>query len=404
VRTNSLFIIAAAAFALLFSCSDGKDVQLLQREQLFTMGYGVLEDQLNLFNLEGSAPALKTRLAMRDGIFFIANGNAGKVISLSSFGDLLSMVYNPDKNPAPVVLKRAEPGEQAQGRLARPYPFTAPGEVAIDSRRTIFVEERVPEERRSYDEASQSSLEYVVLRFSREGEYMDFLGQEGVGGTPFPLISGIYLSPNDECVVVALSGDGWTAYWFDPRGILLSTVSIRRDNLPRPEEDAQLFPSMDGITLSPDGQNLLLKIDYYRDVVDQDTKARTGIEFSSSWAWLLSRSSGVYLERYELPGFESLVPAKGNAKPIARSWDLAGTALNAVFLSSVDDDGATYFGVYDLASKSLSRFSIIIEPDELMYKSFYLSSDGILSALLASRYEARVVWWRFDRVLGVLRP
>jgi len=337
---------------------------------------------------------------MRDGIFFIANGNAGKVVTMSSFGDLLSMVYNPDKNPPPVILKSAETGADVQGRLARQYPFNAPGEIAVDSRRTIFVEERVPEERRSFDEASQSSLEYVVLRFSREGEYLDFLGQEGVGGTPFPLISSIHITPKDECVVVTITGEGWLVFWFDPNGMLLSTIAVRRDGLPVPDTIDQAYPSLDGLALSPDGAGLLLKVDYFRDTIDADTKTRTGIEYATSWAWVLDRTTGSFSEHYELPGFVSLVDNGTKERPVPRGWDFVGTARGAVFMSAVDDDGSLQYGVFDPESKTLSRFSLIIDPDEMLYNCFHLSPEGILSGILASRYEARIVWWRFDKVTG----
>jgi hypothetical protein len=35
-----------------------------------------------------------------------------------------------------------------------------------------------------------------------------------------------------------------------------------------------------------------------------------------------------------------------------------------------------------------------------MFNTFHLSGDGILSALLASEFEAKVVWWRTDRFIG----
>jgi hypothetical protein len=38
------------------------------------------------------------------------------------------------------------------------------------------------------------------------------------------------------------------------------------------------------------------------------------------------------------------------------------------------------------------------------YTAFSLSPDGILSAMLGSPYEARFVWWRFDKMIGGLVP
>ena len=398
---------ARAALALVLalasaSCSDRKAVQVLQREQLFTIGYGVLEDQLNLFNLPGGGPPLETRLAMRDGIFFISNGNAAKLLTLSSFGDLLAMVYNPERNPKPAILKEVTGASGLQGRSAKEYPFNAPGEIAVDSKRTVFVEERVPDERRSYDLASQASLEYVVLRFSRDGEYLDYLGQEGVGGTPFPFISGLYMTPADECVVVCITGEGWSVFWFDPSGDLVSTTTVRRDELPAAPDDPSLIPSLDGIAAAPDGSGIVLKVDYYREIVDQETKTRAGVEFAMSLAWVLDRESGAYSEPLELPAFVSLAAAEAGEEPVPRSWDFAGTAAGALFLSATDEDGATYWAIFDMDARTLRRFALRIDPEELLYTAFSLSPEGILSAILGTRYEARVVWWRFDKVMGGL--
>lgn len=395
----ALALIALAAAA---SCSDDKVITSLKREQLFTLGYGVLEDQLNLFNLEGKAPPQKTRLAMRDGIFFVSNGNAAKVMSLSSFGDLLSMVYNPERNPPPLTLRDASDGADAQGRIARQYPFASPGEIAVDSRRTIFVEDRVPDGRRSYDESMKASLESVILRFSREGIYQDYLGQEGVGGTPFPILSGLYINAADECVVVSVTGIGWAAFRFDQRGTLVSKLTVRRDDLPAPPSESGAIASADGIICAPDGTGLLLKIDYFNEKIDKETRSQSGIEFSSSWAWVMDGDSGVYVDSYELPAFESPAAVKAGEAPVPRAWQLTGSAAGTLFLSAADEDGATYYGLFDLGSKTTRRYSLRIDPEELRYTAFSLSPDGILSALLGSPYEARFVWWRFDKVIGGL--
>lgn len=398
----------SAAFALallclsLWSCEDRKSVKVLEREQLFTLGYGVLEDQLNLFSLPGDGQPLETNLAMRDGIFFISNGNAAKLLTLSAYGDLLSMVYNPERNPRPSILKQVSGATGLQERSAKEYPFIAPGKIAVDSRRTVFVVDQVPEDRRSFDRVSQASLEHVVLRFSRDGEYLDFLGQEGVGGTPFPFVTGLYITAADECVVACLSGEGWSAFWFDQRGNLLSTTTVRRDELPAAPDEPELIPSLEGMAPSPDGSGIVLKIDYYREIVDQETKTKAGIEFASTLAWVLDRETGAYAQPVELPAFESPLAASSGRPAPFRSWDFAGTAAGALFLNSTDEDGSTYYAIFDMDSKTLRRFALRIEPEELYYSAFSLSPEGILTAILGTRYEARVVLWRFDKLMGGL--
>lgn len=411
----------AAAVAFLVSCGDARSVTELQREQLFSLGYGVLEDQLNLFSLDGKAPPQKTRVAMRDGIFFVSNGNAAKVMTLSSFGDLLAMVYNPERNPPPLTLAVADASAPAQGatqapspgsspgstpgtmqgRIAKAYPFASPGEIAVDSKRTIFVEDRVPETRRSYDDELKASLEFVVLRFSRDGDYLDYLGQEGVGGTPFPRIASLSIDAKDECVVVCLTGSGWSIFRFDPKGTLVSTIMLGRDDLPRPPEEQGAIASMDKIIAAQGDSGLVAKVDYYRELVDAETHTQAGIAFSSSWAWLMDPVTGAYTERVELPTFESLAERTRDEAPIPRAWELAGAAAGALFLTAADE-GATYYGLFDLRTRTTRRFLLRVDPDETMYATFSLSPEGILSGLLGSRYEARFAWWRFDRMLGGL--
>lgn len=406
----------AAAIAFLVSCGDARSVTELQREQLFSLGYGVLEDQLNLFSLDGNAPPLKTRVAMRDGIFFVSNGNAAKVMTLSSFGDLLAMVYNPERNPPPLTLAVAEAASSltgasqaaqgatqaaTQGRVAKTYPFSSPGEIAVDSKRTIFVEDRISETRRSYDEDLMASLEYVVLRFSRDGDYLDYLGQEGVGGTPFPRIASLSIDARDECVVVCLTGAGWSVFRFDPRGTLVSTIMLGRDDLPRPPEETGSIAALDKIIAAQGEPGLVVKVDYYRELVDKETHTQAGIAFSSSWAWMMDGVSGSYTDRVELPSFESLAERSRDEAPVPRAWELAGAAAGTLFLTAADE-GATYYGLFDLRTRATRRFLLRVDPDETMYATFSLSPEGILSGLLGSRYEARFAWWRFDRMLGGL--
>lgn len=392
----------AAAFALtamiLGSCSRFPEtVREVKRESLFSLGYGTLEDQLDLFRVEGMAPPAKTRIAMQDGIFFLSNGNAAKVLTLSSFGDLLSMVYNPERNPPPVVLSQSE--SQASGRIARPYPFLSPGEIAVDSRKYVYVEDRLPPDRRAFDSASSTSLEYVVLRFSTDGRFIDFLGQEGIGGTPFPVITGVHVTAQDDCVVVCLSREAWLVYWFDSRGLLKSTVRIRRDSLPLPD-DRNLVPSLEKIYPDPDGDGIYLKVDYYAESIDPATKTRSGIVYDRAYVYRMNSRTAAYTDRYEILPFE---PSRGRREDESppRIWEFLGAARGrTLFFTTTDEEGRTFVAVYSGSARSMKRYSISIEPEELQYTTLFLSPGGILCALMGTRFEARVVWWRFDRVLS----
>jgi hypothetical protein len=46
------------------------------------------------------------------------------------------------------------------------------------------------------------------------------------------------------------------------------------------------------------------------------------------------------------------------------------------------------------------RGFIKVDPEELKFNAFDLSSDGILSGLLVDDWQIKLVWWRTDKFLG----
>ncbi len=398
-------LLAAAAVQ---SCSRGGPVVSIEREQLFSLDYGAAENKLNLFRSEDYAAPGKTRITMRDGIFYVSNGDGAKVLAVSSYGDLLTMVYDPDKNPKPVMLRIAEPGQDTadiagiQGRIAVPHPLDSVGEIAVDSRKTLYIENKVPPERRSYDQDADAPLENVVLRFDRNGAYRDYLGQEGVGGTPFPYVHSIHVTKRDDCVVVCVTKKGWSAYWFDPDGRLEYSVIVERDKLPSPDETG-LVASLEKIVPDPDGTGLFVKVDYYKNRIDEATKTLTGVDYEESWVYRMNPEKASYEDKYEILPYEN--PSAPGGQGGKRAFELLGAPYGSnLFFSAVADDGSMIVATYNLSSKTLKHYAIRIEPDEMNYMSLYLSNDSILCALLATRLEARVVWWRFDKALSAVAP
>ena len=124
---------------------------------------------------------------MQEGIIFIANSRGRKVMEFSSYGDLLSLYYNQSQNPIPVLLQSANDGNRVSSRAALSFPFLDVGEIAVSDSGILFVEDAIPENRAEYDEEQKAYLDRVVRRFDRSGIYLDYLGQEGVGGNTLSL-------------------------------------------------------------------------------------------------------------------------------------------------------------------------------------------------------------------------
>ena len=92
---------------LSFSCSKNQTLATIREEKLFTVNYGKYENELHLFNLSNLG-YINTKIYMKDGFFFIADDNAKKVMQMTSYGDLIGIIYNPETNPKPSFLRKLE--------------------------------------------------------------------------------------------------------------------------------------------------------------------------------------------------------------------------------------------------------------------------------------------------------
>jgi hypothetical protein len=366
----------------------------VEREELFSLDIGRLEDQIDLYNLEGGRSNRKTSLAMRDGLFYVSDGNGGKVVHYTSYGDLLFMIYNEETNPPPLTLRT---GVATRG--AFPYPLLEPGSITVDSRKHIYVEDRLPYERRSFDAENRILEDSIVLHFDANGRFVEYLGKEGIGGSPFPTIERISVSIRDEFAVVCRLPTGWNIYWYDSAGTLLYFLPLTHGLIPIPPDRQLVFPSIDTIVVSPDSRKLFIKVDYYRETFDESTKTKLGVEPDSSVIWLMNVEDGSYGEAIEAPFFEQ--PASQNNGRVTERllYSLLGAVKNdRVFLVFPVEDGYSIM-ILSTDPHEQRRGFIQVKQEELQYNAFALSAEGILSALLATDFNAKLVWWRTDKFL-----
>jgi hypothetical protein len=339
---------------------------------------------------------------MRDGLFYISNGNGQKVVRYTSYGDLLFMIYNDETNPLPLALRTGADDSGVVTRWAYAYPLREPGAIAVDTRKHIYVEDRLPYERHDYDRENRALLDSLVLHFDEAGRFVEYLGREGIGGSPFPRINGIYASVQDEIAVVCRHSLGWNIYWFDPDGMLRYLVPIRNNTIPLPPDRPNVQPQVDAIMAAPDNRHLFMKVDYYRNIYDESINIRSGAEPDSSVIWIMDVESGVYTGSIEVPFFETN-STPGQTEKLFYSM-LAVIRNGRVFLSFPMEEGYSLLilGNDDDGIPLQRRGFIQVDRDELQFNAFNVSEEGILSGLLATEWETRVVWWRTDRIVSEL--
>jgi hypothetical protein len=209
-------------------------------------------------------------------------------------------------------------------------------------------------------------------------------------------------------------------------------ISLKNSAIPVPAEWPDLSPSVDSIMAAPDSRELYLKIDYYRDIYDDSTNTRIGTEPDSSLIWVMDLISGSYVDCFEVPFLEQMALINGRNETQWMLYSMMGIARGGrVFLSLPVDEGYSILilrrqggsgplrppanpgasaggpqtrAVIPSASLEQRYGHIKVDRDELYLNSFDLSEDGIISAILVSDYEARIVWWRTDKIVEGASP
>ncbi len=373
------------------------------RIPLFSIKYGRFDGEIDLFSME-EVTLPQASIFMSNGIFYIGAAASKKVLQFSSYGDLLSVYYNPEANPKPnfgesVSYNSFSRGEGSSGAMVQravEYPFNSISAVAVDSNRRLFVADTLPLERAEYSEEEGLMFENIVIRFDASGTLIDYLGQEGPGGTPFSAIAGIYVNLSDELFVVTLKQNGAEVFWFNSSGMLLYRIPVIVESLPSPyTEGEKRISVLSSVIPSRRGGVLYFKIDYYAEETDAETGVQSGIAFEKSVIYPFFIEDPSFGSFTELPSFEIEEGAPQSAT-VKIPYSMIGvTEDNRIFLYAPTQEGYAIC-IAELHSRRIERVSLEVSIQEKLFNAFHLSSEGILSALLASADEAYVVWWRMD--------
>ena len=387
------------AAVLLASCGPSRRVRNIVRTDLFSLSYGVAENQAAL----ASGGAERFDVVMREGIFHILNGTGRKVMKLSSYGDLLALLYDPAVSPEPRLDKtdaqRAEGAQAAQGRYAAPVSFLAPSRIAVDSAQTIYVADRMAPSARVFDQQTGSWCDGSVRRFGTQGAELAPLGQEGPGGTPFPTILSVDAMENETLSILSASESFVLVYHFGKAGNLLSVLRLARESLPVPESlggtsaakpGKRIHANIDGIQATSQGADfeVALKLDYYREGLSAGGEVSTGIEYVGSWIYRLDGQSGAEKGRI------ALAPGGGDAD-IPQLIGISGGVY--YFLYGGEDRGAEslMLQLTDEMGKAQARYRMELPDGTREVMALKVSAKGQVYALLGAGDAIKAVWWDY---------
>ncbi len=405
-----IFSISIIIFST-FSCSRNQTIATIKEEKLFTLNYGKYENELQLFNL-ANLGYINTKLCMKDGFFFISDDNAKKIMQMTSYGDLIGIIYNPETNPEPSFLRKIQTSQNknadSQSKItttqtAQKHLFNQLSNISVDSEKNIFVVDQISEERQEQDLQTKTILKEVVLRFTNNGQFIDYIGQEGPGGTPFPFIKDIFVTENNELIVTCVTNVGHTVFWFNPSGFLKYTIPIKTDSIPLIEneesENTEIFITIDRIIPDYTKQKLFIKTDYHKTVIDTEANVQSGIEYFQTLLHPLNVENGQFEEAFVIPPYEDVVTDGFSKLTYKTAFDFLGITESGWFFFMIPDNTGYVIQMIHPNGQRIIKRHLDYNKDKTIYLNFSLSDKGIISALLASNENAQVVWWRTDTLV-----
>jgi hypothetical protein len=285
-------------------------------------------------------------------------------------------------------------------RASMSYSFKDIGEIAVSADKTIYVEDDAPDGKGVTEENTGAYLDRVVLRFDRRGKPDGYIGQEGIGGTPFPFIEGLYVTGKDRLIVVSRLPDAsWEAFGFSKEGTLLYDVVIDPGKLPELKDAVSFLTDV-----IPDAQStaLFLVIYYYRQQVDPKTDTQSSIDNVSSRVYRLNPGTGAYESFIELPpnpGRKEKVGFKTTEIPSPPSQLLGVSGGGLYYLLSFTDTNLYTLTILDSSGRVREKRLVVIEDSELTYRDLRLAPNGLIYGLLCDKTRASISRWRSDLLL-----
>lgn len=397
---------AATIFFFIFlgfiSCSKNETIQSISEDELFQISYGKFSQQLSVNDLNNSGE-VRYGIAMQDGFFYIVNGEAQKIMELNSYGDLLSLFYNEDSQTARLIENSKRPEECVRHEIS--YPFEYPGSIAVDSNKNIYAVSSIPKDRQEQSEDGSMLFCQTVLRMSRDGSNIEYIGQQGPGGTPFPYIKRVFTTTKDELVVISVSTEGKMAYWFTKEGFLKFMIPISKNTIPlikKQNEQSEIFLSIENVVPDPVNYKLYVQVDYYSTYFDEDSKVQSGINYIQTLLYPFDIETGVYENPLTIPAYEESVVSDYSKLTYRIPYDFLGVTKSGWKFFIVKTESGFNIEMLQSENQRILRRQFKVDHNKIIFDSMALSLDGIITALYLEKEFARVVWYRTDSLIDAI--
>ncbi len=392
----SKFPVYAAVCLLFLTISCNRSAvsgEVLPGEFLFSLDIGVLENEIDLFHRGGTLPEERNSVFMYRGIIFIANSLGNKIMEFSSYGDLISLIYNAEENPRPLLLSSRPREGNIVNKAAHSFPFRNIGEISVSSENVLLAADTVAPGQEGFDLETGAAFQHIIHRFTSEGDYLDYIGQEGVGGTPFSFIVSMNVTARNELVVLTRSSHSYKVFWYNKEGKQLFEVMLDEAHLPAGKTPAD-FPNIAEVFPDPEKYWLYLHINY-------DNNESEGVD---SLVYVLDLSTEKYSSKFGLDTNRQALPGDEGMDYVDYPYQFIGVAEGGnLFFISRNSAFEQSLAVFDFTGVLKVRRILRVENPDIFFSDYQVSQEGIITALMSDPDSADVYWWRTDRLLEPLR-
>jgi len=385
---KKLTILIFLFFILLSSCKE-RDLDHIEGVKQFSLNLGKLDSDMDIFIRQGVPYTGKNSFVQKDGFFYIVNGASSKVMKMNSFGDLIMLLYNEYENTRS-LLPSGEGDTVESSRKARIWNFNAPENIGVNTSGDILIIDRLDRDKAVENEIMNAICDRILLRFDSDGHYMDYLGMEGIGGTPFPFIKSFYITENDEPVVISRTTDLWYVFWFNRDGSLKYQVELNQQHIPHLDDQDDSIIHINNMIPDAVEDELLVEVSYY--VSPEDVNDHMGT----------LHSSRIYPLTLDSASFDYWVPVPDvqYTDDLREPMKLAGVKEDNLFFINPAENNSLYLVIVNKKGKAVLKSLLESpSPEYPVFASYALSSEGILSSMLITEDHIDFIWWRTDLYL-----
>ena len=370
---------------------------------LFQIPIGLSEYSFFYNNGDDATRYHASRIHMRNGIFTITNSLTNKINRYTSYGELISSVYDRRRNSASGLSSASNDTHTIATRSSYPHTFNYIANVAVNNQGILYIADYVSDAHIIYDAGLDSTLHAQLVRYNPHNNTIITIGQEGIGGKPFPFITSLHLVNEDQLVVVCDIGEKWLIFWYSADSKLLYRAEFAPTSLPILVSNSDVV-EIESIVPDAHLPRLYVKLNYYHQS-ENDRSSDKNANIVSRLYWMRI-PEGVYEDYIEVPYTVSDAESPGDSaqqhRPILRLLGFAARRF-PVFYSFTSNNSVDVL-VMDLHDTVLLRRAVALTADRIVFSDFHLSDDGIVSALIGGEEHMRVLWWRLDQALKNISP